>query len=445
MYDSRRKIHRPEAFHVFTSVLLLDTICADMGSRLVAAVLFLCTLPTFAGENFKIVAIRSTGSHEFSQDEIARASGLKLNQFIGPAEFRNAADRLAATGAFAQVSYKYGPMGTGMFVEFQVEDAPEFLPVRFENFVWMSDGDTTAELTRRVPLFHGRVPPGGGLLDDTVAALQALLTERGVAGRAGMRMHTPSPNASIDAVSFYVEGPTLLVKSVDVRGVSSVAASDVNSAVKSIVGMSFDRGVIEESIGYRLTPILQAQGLLHAEIGPPAVTITGDPKNPDVILQVQVAEGPQYKFGRLAWSGNTVVPESELNKTLAKCSPGAVASLPLLMEGAKQANGIYASKGYLEAKVRLNPTFHDVEKTVDYDLQVIEGRQFHMGRVRVVGLDAPQCEVLEAGFPLKQGDPYDEKRVLQFVREHLASQRGRPVKTTTSQNRDATVDVRIEF
>ena len=76
-----------------------------MARKFFLAILSLILTCFLAAQDFRIIAIRSTGSHEFSGDEIARASGLKINQTIGPAEFKNAADRLAATGAFAEVGY----------------------------------------------------------------------------------------------------------------------------------------------------------------------------------------------------------------------------------------------------------------------------------------------------------------------------------------------------
>lgn len=416
-----------------------------MGRKLLLPLVLLWSLFSFAAQDFRIVAIRSTGSHEFTEQEIADASGLKINQTVGPAEFKNAADRLASTGAFAQVGYKYGPLGAGMFVEFQVEDAPEFLPVRFENLVWFSDSELTAELSRRVPLYHGHLPPGGGMVDSTVSAIQSLLAEKGIPATAAMRMHSPAPGKPIDAVSFYVEGPPLLVKKVDVAGANLVPLSDVNDALKSIVGMNYDSGVIDESIRYRLDPLYQTHGLLHFKLDPPQVSISGDPRNPDVLLSMKIDEGPQYKFGEFHWTGNTVVTEKDLNKTMEKCSTGAVANLPLLIQAAKFANGLYFSRGYLQSKVQLIPTYDDDKKIVDYELHIVEGQQYHMGHIQVVGLEAEQCRKLENAWKIKQGEPYDPSYENQFIREHLASLRGRPARTTITQNKDATVDVRVEF
>ena len=397
------------------------------------------------GDTVKLLAIRATGSHEFNESEIASASGLKVNQGIAPAEFKNAADRLAATGAFAQVGYKYGPLGAGMFVEFQVEDAPQFLPVRFENFVWNTDDELITKLAERVPLFHGHLPPGGELVDSTLAALQALLSERGIVAHAGMRMHSPAAGKSIDAISFYVDGLPLIVKDIEIKNAELVPSSEVKTALKSIVGMSFERGVVEESIRYRLETLYQSRGLLHATFDPPMVAMTGDEKNPDIVLKISLHEGLQYKFGHFQWTGNTVVLVSELNKAISKCSTGAVANLPLLVQGAKYANGMYMNKGYLESKVQLMPSYDDQNKTVDYELHVVEGRQFHMGRITVVGLEASQCEKLQNAWKIKPGEPYDASYEPQFIREHMNALRGRPAKTIVTNNPDATVDVRVEF
>src|SRR5579862_5920728 len=53
------------------------------------------------------------GNHAFRSEQILRAAGLRAGQKAGKAEFEAARDRLVATGAFDNVSYRYAPSADG--------------------------------------------------------------------------------------------------------------------------------------------------------------------------------------------------------------------------------------------------------------------------------------------------------------------------------------------
>ncbi len=411
--------------------------------RALSSLLLLLSISAFAAD-VKLVAIRVVGSQEFTEAEVSRASGLKVNQVIGPAEFKNAADRLAGTGAFASVGYKYGPLGNGMFVEFDVEDAPSFLPVRFENFVWFTDAELNASLKERVPLYHGRLPEGGQIVDDVTAALTAVLAERGINGRTNMRLYSPGMGKPIEAISFVAEGPKLAVHNIEFTGESQVAVSELKQAVSTVIGSPYERGSIEETIFFRLQPLYLNKGFLKASIEQPATALSGSASDPDVNVTVVVHEGLQYKLGEIRWSGMTLMNSGELAKPI-KCTAGKPLNLPLLLNGLRQDAEAYGAKGYLETKFNLKPAYDDNRQVVDYEVAVVEGRQFKMGHFEVSGVDAKDAERISKSWKLKPGDPFESRYEDQFVKDNAMLMHGRPAKISRKLNSDATVDVKIEL
>jgi len=414
--------------------------------RISRALLFilLITLPAFAGDAVRLVAIRVVGTHEFNETEVSRASDLKLNQTIGPAEFKNAADRLAATGAFASVGYKYGPQGRGMFVEFQLEDAPKFLPVRYENFVWMGDKELTDELSKRVPLFRGALPEGGGLVDQVTEAMTAIVTERGIQGHAQMRLHSAGIDKTVDAVSLFIDGVTLPVKEFEFTHATRILVPQLQDTLRPLLGSNFERGVTGESIAFRLKPFYKDMGMLNVVVEDPVTTMLGDPKSPQIKITVNVREGLQYSLGQVHWTGNTAFPERELLKPINNPS-GKILKYSQFMDGVRKAADHYATQGYLEAKIGITPTFHDDAQTVDYDLQVTEGRRFHMGRFTVAGFDPPTCEALAKTWKLKMGEAYDSSAEGIFLNDNVKLLRGRAARISQLPHPDGTVDVKMEF
>ena len=86
------------------------------------------------------------------------ASGLRLGQFAGEEEFKQAAQKLGETGLFSQLNYSYKYSTDGCDLELQVAENDHLVPIIFDNFVWFSDDELMRMLHDRVPLFDGRVP-----------------------------------------------------------------------------------------------------------------------------------------------------------------------------------------------------------------------------------------------------------------------------------------------
>src|SRR4051812_5199462 len=98
----------------------------------------------------------------YSKEQLLAATGLKIGEPFTPDTLREAADRLAKTGAFSDVRYQY----VGGDVEFQLPEQNELAPCIFENLVWLTPQEIESGLTALVPLYSGRTPTSGGLAQD---------------------------------------------------------------------------------------------------------------------------------------------------------------------------------------------------------------------------------------------------------------------------------------
>ena len=132
-----------------------------------------------APSTFKLIAINVTGTKRYTPAEIIAATGLQLGQTVTESDFKRVSQQLGETGAFSDVAYTYQYSAQGTKLDFQVEDSNQFIPVRFDNFVWFSDQELAEKLHGVVPLFHGQLPVAGGLIDQVSDALQTLLHDSG--------------------------------------------------------------------------------------------------------------------------------------------------------------------------------------------------------------------------------------------------------------------------
>src|SRR5207248_8468368 len=127
--------------------------------------------------SYKLLSIHVKGLKQFQEDQVIAASGLKLGQFAGEEEFKQAANKLGETGLFSDLTYSYQYSSAGCNLELQVAENEKLVPILFENLVWFSDDELIAQLRGKLALFTGRLPLGGNLADQVSGALKSIMEE----------------------------------------------------------------------------------------------------------------------------------------------------------------------------------------------------------------------------------------------------------------------------
>ena len=74
------------------------------------------------------------GNHVYTAEQIFAVAGLRVGQKAGKAEFDAARDKLEATGAFDNVSYRFAPSkdNEGYDATYEVAEVGQLYPVRFD-------------------------------------------------------------------------------------------------------------------------------------------------------------------------------------------------------------------------------------------------------------------------------------------------------------------------
>jgi outer membrane protein assembly factor BamA len=397
----------------------------------------------------KLAGIHVTGSQRFSEKEIIRVTGLAIGMNLWAQTLQEATNRLLATGAFAEVKFRYYIRGSAMTAEFQVTDAEKFVPCSFENFVWFSDDELDQMLRARVPLFAGQVPLTGDLAEKAARSLEDLLASRKIAGRV-QSMPYVKLGGSVAVMQFRVEGAALPIARVQYEGIRQVNPALVNEATKFLIGKEYERTLVQDFAQKSVSAVYLKRGFLRVDFAaphaqPPAGGMGAGP----VTVTVPVDEGPRYQLAEVRWAGNTAFPATDLAKLL-HLRAGEPVDAVQLEEDLESAKDLYATRGYLLAQVEPRPTLNEAARTASYDLTVREGDLYRMGDLAIMGVDAPTAVAFEARSTLRPGMPFNKSYWNTFIRESLEylAQRASGWKTEFQMSvREAnkTVNVTIRF
>jgi outer membrane protein assembly factor BamA len=355
--------------------------------------------------SYKLLSIHVNGLQHFTESEVISASGLRLGQFAGEEEFRQATQKLGETGLFSQLNYSYKYSTSGCDLDLQVAENDHLVPIIFDNFVWFSDDELLRMLHDRVPLFDGRVPAEGHLTDQIADALSAILKERNIQGRVEYMASGPI-NGAIEIYDYKLSMHPITIRGLNFPGTTEPETSLLLATAKPLSGEDYLRTKMRVQEKFNFLPVYYARGYLKAQFSEAQAKMVQDGPPTLVDVSFPVAPGMIYKLGEVKITGNTVFPAETL-RALVRLKQGEPANSVELADDLRQIHTQYGTKGYLFAQVEVTPTLDDSAATVAYQLSVAEGDMYRMGDLSIDGVPQENVQKMLAQWQMKKGDVYD--------------------------------------
>lgn len=437
----------------FAAPHLLYNLRVSHSRALSSALVFLLCLSALAQKDgktrlsYKLLAVRVTGAKQVTDGQVIAAAGLKIGQFVGENDFKQAMQKLGGTGLFTNLAYSYHYSPEGCDVEFQITENTELVPIIFQNLVWFSDDDLISQLHSRVPLFNGRLPLDGNLADQVSDALNAILGQRNIAGKAEY-LRAGSMNGPIDSYVYKINFHPVLIRNIDFPGAESEEMAALHAAATQLAGHEYLRTDMLPLEKHTFLPVFLARGYLKASFSGAQVKVAQDGPRTLVDVFLPVAQGKQYKLAGMQWQGNAALPSQKLQE-LIHLKVGDPANAVQLSEDLESVQKIYGTKGYIFARVDPTPELDDANSTVAYELNVTEGDQYKMGNLELDGLDDDAARRMAAQWQIKKGEPYDNSYLARFFNityRDIGLRRSYSVVKHESVNQqDKTVSVALHF
>jgi outer membrane protein insertion porin family len=368
-----------------------------------------------------IASIKITGSQTFPSDQVIAASGLKQGDTVTASQIQDATNQLAAFGIFSSVNFRYTAKGDAINLEFQVQEAPSY-PISFDNFPWFTDEEIAQAIRRDVGLFTGEAPDSGAMLDEISIVVEKLLASRKIKGDVKHQLLAQAVGDGM-IMQFRVDVPDLRIQSVQFGDPLATDSERLKDRVSDIKGQQYSRFAIEMFENEHIRPLYVSKGYLRARIGPPEPKLSLDPSDPEkmtVDIVIPETPGPIYTWNGVTWQGNVAIASTNLD--------GAVqVKLGEPVDGMKiealwqEIGSVYASHGYLDAKLNPQPQFDDAAHRVSYHVGIVEGPQYRMGEMIVTGLSVDAEKKLRQVWLIAPGAVFDASYF-----ERLAKELARP-------------------
>jgi outer membrane protein insertion porin family len=369
---------------------------------------------TTAAAAAPILSVAARGFVSTDSMVIIRTFGLKAGDPYQPSAVSAGVRRLYGTGLFTDVSVEDVAQEGGVRLLVQVAERPRVKGVEFRGAKKIEGSTLKSKLT----------VADGQLLDEGTLRLDAqkikdAYAEQGYAEAKVTSRTEPSGPGQVRVVFDIKEGPKLKVREIAFHGNEHIPSGALQKVMKSktsgfLRSGTFKPGQLEQDeTAIRLA--MRSRGYKDAEVD--SIRPLKLPEGKGVALHVWVREGPRYRFGSIAWSGNTTVSNDVLLAvtTTRTGDPYSESAVQKTLENAYQ---LYQEHGYLF--LGIDPQFTDTDSLVDVVYEVHEGTRSRVADLRILGNTRTKENVIRREASIHPGDVFRRSTLVRTQRDIFA-------------------------
>lgn len=159
----------------------------------------------------------------------------------------------------------------------------------------------------------------------------------------------------------------------------------------------------------------QNKGYLKARARAEAIIVADRGDLHVVNLFVHLEVGNQYRIGNTTWKRNTAIPVNELNRIFA-VHDGEIFRRQRIANGLEAVRNLYLSHGYINITMIPYPKVDEARKTVSFEMDIDEGKQFRFGELEMQGVEDEHRRILLSAWSELRGETYSPERADDFFR-----------------------------
>ena len=369
-----------------------------------------------ATAKFVVAGVEVAGARRYTPPEVTKLSGLEPGKTVTTADLDAAIQRMAATGLFKKLNYRYATAAGRTTVTFDIEEADWTMPVVFDNFVWFKDEELIATLKQNIPSFDGTAPNTEGISNLISRELQKVIAARKIAGRIDF---VPQGTIKgIDSFAFRVVDPAPKLCSIGFSGASAIKEQELVSVFAPVVGADYSRSYVTGTARGTIVDLYHRRGHWRASVAPPITALVADPSCMGAAVTLAVNEGVPYTWDRAEWTGNVALASRDLD-TVMPLKSGDVANVMRIDDGIRRVHAAYGKQGYIGQRATYAPRLDETTRKAVFEIKIEEGLQFRMGTITFAGLSESDAALLGKRWQLKPGEIFDASYYDKYYAEEI--------------------------
>ncbi len=373
--------------------------------------------PLHAQQRPLIRQIDITGNRKVDEATIRLHLRTRVGDEFSVERTREDVRALYRLGFFDDVQVSAVPFEGGIRLTYAVRERPTIAEVEVRG----NEKVKTEKIRERIALAEGTVLAPAALTENAEKIRRYYEDENFFQATVTARTE-PVRDQQVRVIFEITEGEKFHLAQIRILGAHGLTEKEI---IKRMVtserflfffGGTLKREELERDLD-RIRALYLSRGYLEVKVGEPTVTLNTEERT--ITVTIQVEEGPQFRVGRVAVSGNTLFSTNEILGSLESV-PESTFSRETLQKDVLTLIDRYGEQGYLFADVTPQITTHAERHAVDVVLQVLEGKRAFVERVEISGNVRTRDKVIRREITLAEGDVYDS-RLLRESRRNLVN------------------------
>ena len=375
---------------------------------LLPVALLLAGMPA-AAQKFQPKTIQFKGASEYTNQELLTVADLKLGDKLNFDDMNAHTQKLMDTGLFHSIVFKFD----GVDLIYSIVPSDLLYAVRLENLPLTQGKELNDALHTRFPLYRGKVPSEGGLMEQVRQTLEEMLAAKGVKASVTATPYTDQKLRKVTAMNYAITAPQVLVGEIRLNKDSAPLDPKAAELLSHLTGSPYSSDGSANQIETNMGAYYQDKGYLEAEVyaipvNPPVVT-------PDAIripFDLSVTTGPLYKMAGVQRAG-LLVSQADFDHQ-SHIHPGDIATSQYVRENWQYIERQYHNKGYMKAAVHAATSLDHAQGTASFSVTVDPGPVFTMGNLTVANVSDDLRQMMIAAWKLPPGAVFDESAIRSY-------------------------------
>ena len=199
------------------------------------------------------------------------------------------------------------------------------------------------------------------------------------------------------------------IKRVEIKGNSSFSDSRVNALIKTRYGRFFDRQILEEDLE-RIVHFYQNHGYYFAYFESPDFEFSEERGIRWVTVFLEIVEGKVFFVSQIEIRGEIKVFSDSEIRSQFKPSAGEPFVPDYVRDSISSRHDKYGERGYSHVRIKSALDFEREGDKVSIVLQIEEGPQVRIGKIRIEGNELSQERIFKHAFTLREGDIFNTEK-----------------------------------
>jgi outer membrane protein insertion porin family len=420
---------------VRTSCSFLSTFgrMGSFGTFAWLVLLLVSAAPVFAQQDL-IVEIQVHGNRSVPADVVRAHIFTHPGDVYDQAAIERDFNSLWNTGFFEDIRFEREATPKGWILHVYVKERPRVKQIYYSGINAITKSDILDRFKQDKVGLSPESQYDPTKVKKAEVSIKALEAEHGHQFATVRSEVRPLPPASIDLTFVVREGPKVKVGRIKFEGNHHVSTRELRHAMRFTRPVGVPHSIFLENLfakTYDATKLdddmelvredLQNHGYFKANVGQPLTVIrdTGHEGFHIPLLQhgpgkamditVPIDEGERYRLGEITFKGNKAIPNTKALRSLFPLKDGDIFNRQKIAKGLENLKNAYGSQGYINFTSIPTPSFDEQKKTVAFEIDIDEGKQFSVRRIEFQGNTTTRDKVIRRELMLEEGQRYNEQ------------------------------------